>query len=133
MQAIASSTRINLQWFNAYLQVWEMWKANVMQSIQNAGNLSRYIAGINNQITAMNRQAWEQQQASHDRISRRFSEYIRGVDTYQNPVTNQPVQLPGGYGRAWTNALGEYIVSDSASYNPNIGSSTNWQALQRVP
>ena len=133
MQAIASSTRINLQWFNAYLQVWEMWKANVMQSIQNAGHLSRYIAGINNQITATNRQAWEQQQASYDRTSRRFSEYIRGVDTYHNPATNQPVQLPGGYGRAWTNALGEYIVSDSSSYNPNIGSSTNWQALQRVP
>jgi hypothetical protein len=133
MQAIASSSRINLQWFNAYLQVWEMWKANVMQSIQNAGNLSRYIAGINNQITAMNRQAWEQQQASQDRISRRFSEYVRGVDTYQNPITNQAVQLPGGYGRAWTNASGEYIVSDSPSYNPNIGSSTNWQSLQRVP
>jgi hypothetical protein len=133
MQAIVSSSRINLQWFNAYLQVWEMWKANVMQSIQNAGHLSRYIAGINNQITAMNRQAWEQQQASQDRISRRFSEYVRGVDTYQNPVTNQPVQLPGGYGRAWTNALGEYIVSDSPSYNPNLGSSTNWQPLQRVP
>jgi hypothetical protein len=133
MQAMVSSSRINLQWFNAYLQVWEMWKANVMQSIQNAGHLSRYIAGINNQISAMNRQAWEQQQGSQDRISRRFSEYIRGVDTYQNPVTNQPVQLPGGYGRAWTNALGEYIVSDSPSYNPNLGSSTNWQPLQRVP
>lgn len=133
MQAIVSSTRINVQWYNAYLQVWEMWKANVMQSIQNAGHLSRYISGINNQITAANRQAWEQQQASYDRTSRRFSEYVRGVDTYQNPVTNQPVQLPGGYGRAWTNSLGEYIVSDSASYNPNSGSSVNWQPLQRVP
>jgi PDZ domain len=133
MQVIASSARVNLRWFNAYLQVWEMWKANVMQSIQNAGYLSRYVAGINNEITAMNRQAWEQQQASQDRISRRFSEYIRGVDTYQNPITNQPVQLPGGYGRAWTNANGEYVVSDSQSYNPNIGSSVNWQPMQRVP
>jgi hypothetical protein len=88
-----------LAMYNAYLQVWEMWKANVMQSIQNAGHLSRYIAEINNQITATNRQAWEQQQASYDRISRRFSEYTRGVDTYHNPVTNQPIQLPGGYGR----------------------------------
>jgi hypothetical protein len=84
-------------------------------------------------ITATNRQAWEQQQASQDRISRRFSEYIRGVDTYQNPITNQPIQLPGGYGRAWTNASGEYIVSDSQSYNPNIGSTTNWRPMQRVP
>jgi hypothetical protein len=133
MHAIVSSLRVNLKWYNAYLQVWEMWKANVMQSIQNAGHLSRYIAGINSEITAMNRQAWEQAQASQDRVSRRFSEYIRGAETYQNPITNQPVQLPAGYGRAWTNHLGEYIVSDSPSYNPNVGSSTNWQPMPRVP
>jgi PDZ domain len=133
MQVIASSPRLNLQWFNAYQQVWEMWKANVMQSIQNAGHLSRYIAGINNEISAMNRQAWNEHQASQDRISRRFSEYIRGVDTYRNPITNQPIQLPSGFNQAWTNPSGEYIVSDSPSYNPNIGSTRNWQAMLRVP
>jgi hypothetical protein len=133
MQVIASSLRVNLQWFNAYQQVWEMWKANVMQSIQNAGHLSRYIAGINNEITAMNRQAWNEHQASQDRINRRFGEYIRGVDTYRNPINNQPVQLPSGYSQAWTNPGGEYIVSDSASYNPNIGSTRNWQLMTRVP
>jgi hypothetical protein len=133
MQVIASSVRVNLQWFNAYQQVWAMWQANVMQSIQNAGNLSRYIAGINNEITAMNRQAWNEQQTSQDRISRRFSEYIRGVDTYRNPTNNQPIQLPSGYSQAWANPSGEYIVSDSASYNPNIGSTRNWQPMSRVP
>ena len=44
---------------------------------------SRYIAGINNQITTTNWQAWEQQQASYVRIGRCFSESIRGIDTYQ--------------------------------------------------
>jgi hypothetical protein len=133
MQVIASSVRVNLQWFNAYQQVWAMWHANVMQSIQNAGNLSRYIAGINNEITAMNRQAWNEQQTSQDRISRRFSEYIQGVATYRNPTNNQPIQLPSGYSQAWANPSGEYIVSDSASYNPNIGSTSNWQPMSRVP
>ena len=80
----------------------------------------------------MNRRAWEQQQAAHDRISRRFSEYIRGVDTYHNPVTKQNVELPAGYGQARTNALGEYIISDSASYNPNIGSTVDWRPMTRV-
>jgi hypothetical protein len=75
MQTMAASVRLNVRWFNAYMQVWQMWQQNVMQSIQNAGLLSRYIAGINNEITAMNRQAWEEQQAAYDRISRRFSEY----------------------------------------------------------
>jgi hypothetical protein len=133
MQAMVSSARINLQWYNGYRQVWQMWQQNVMQSIRNARALSRYIAGINNEITAMNRQAWEQQQAAQDRMSRRFSEYVRGVDTYRNPVTSQNVALPGGYGRAWTNRLGEYIVSDSQSFNPNLGTSGEWQPMSRVP
>jgi hypothetical protein len=133
MQVIASSVRVNLQWFNAYQQVWAMWQANVMQSIQNAGNLSRYIAGINNEITAMNRQAWNDQQTSQDRISRRFSEYIRGVDTFRNPINNQPIQLPSGYSQAWANPSGEFIVSDSPSYNPNVGSTRNWQLMSRLP
>ena len=55
--------------YNAYLQVWEMWKANVMQSIQNAGHLSRYIAEINNQITATNRQAWEHSRLREQAVS----------------------------------------------------------------
>jgi hypothetical protein len=133
MQVIASSIRVNLQWFNAYQQVLEMWKANVMQSIQNAGHLSRYLAGINQEISAMNRQAWNEHQQSQDRINRRFGEYIRGVDTYRNPISNQPVQLPSGYSQAWANPGGEYIISDSPSYNPNIGSTRNWQLMSRVP
>jgi hypothetical protein len=133
MQAMVSSARVNLQWYNGYRQVWQMWQQNVMQSIRNAGALSRYIAGINHEITTMNRQAWEQQQAAQDRMSRRFAEYVRGVDTYRNPVTSQNVALPGGYGRAWTNRLGEYIVSDNQSFNPNIGSTVEWQPMPRVP
>jgi len=54
------------------------------------------------------------------RAAAQFDQVIRGVETYVNPSTGQPVELTGGYNRAFTNALGEYILSDSQSFNPNV-------------
>jgi hypothetical protein len=36
-----------------------------------------------------------------------------------------------GYNNAWTNGIGDYVVPDSAGYNPNIGSNQNWQKMNR--
>jgi len=41
------------------------------------------------------------------------------------------MELPGGYRQAWTNSLGEYILSDDPNYNPNIGSNVNWTEMPR--
>jgi hypothetical protein len=131
-QTMVASQHINLSWFNKYLQVVGMWQQNVMASIQNAGMLSRYISKTYDEISAMNRQAWESHQASSDRINRQFSEYIRGVETYQNPFAGHPVELPAGYQEVWGNANGEYILSDSPNFDPNIGSTKNWQRLTKA-
>jgi hypothetical protein len=131
-QAMVASQQINLSWFNKYLQVVGMWQQNVMASIQSAGMLSRYISQTYNEISAMNRQAWENYQASSDRINRQFSEYVRGVETYQNPYESRPVELPSGYQEVWANAKGEYILSDSPNFNPNVGSTQNWQRLAKA-
>lgn len=32
--------------------------------------------------------------------------------------------------QAWANNLGEYIVAESASFNPNIGSNLRWEPMQ---
>lgn len=69
--------------------------------------------------------------ALSERLANSFSQAIRGVDEYFNPFEERPVELPGGYGQAWANSLGEYIVSDDPNFNPNIGSNLNWQPLQR--
>jgi hypothetical protein len=72
---------------------------------------------------------WEQRQEAQDRIGRNFSDYIRGVERFHDPLAGKEVELPAGYGRAWSNNLGEYIVSDSPGYNPNVGSNLHWQEL----
>lgn len=131
-QALVASQQINLSWFNKYLQVVGMWQQNVMASIQSAGRLSRYIAQTYDEISTMNRQAWENYQATSDRVNQQFSEQIRGVETYQNPFASHPVELPSGYQEVWANAKGEYVLSDNPTFNPNVGSTQNWQRLPKV-
>jgi hypothetical protein len=53
------------------------------------------------------------------------------VDKYYNPIEQKPVELPSGYENAWSNALGEYILSNDPSFNPNIGSTVDWQIMKR--
>ena len=112
------SVRINPSWLNKYLQVQQMWIQNQMQAIRSAGELSRYLSRTSAEISDMNMRAWEERQASQDRLSREFSEYIRGVETYVDPVNSRNVELPSGFGNVWTNGS-DYILSDSPGYNPN--------------
>ena len=57
-------------------------------------------------------QTYQNRSASQDRIFERYSEALRGVDTYIDPVNNWNVQLPTGYNNAWANGT-DYVFSDS--------------------
>ena len=70
---------------------------------------------------------------SQDRISRSFTEYIPGVETCRNPYDDRPIQLPSGYSQVWVNSSGEYILSNQAGFNPNVGSTAEWRRMGRSP
>jgi hypothetical protein len=76
-------------------------------------------------------QSWERRQASEDRIHKQWTQYIRGVEEYYNPIERRPVELPSGYREAWINGQGEYILTDNPNFNPNVQIGGNWQKLQR--
>jgi hypothetical protein len=128
--AMTSSVRINPAWMSKYLQVQQMWVQNQMQAIRSAGELSRYLARTSDEISDMSMRAWEERQASQDRMSREFSEYIRGVETYDDPVAGRDVQLPSAYNEAWVSANGEYILSNDPNFNPNVGSNQSWERMK---
>jgi hypothetical protein len=132
LHAMVSSVSIDLKWFAQYQQVVQMWFNNQMAAIRQAGELSRYIAQVNDQITEMNRRAWENQQRSQDAISRNFSEYIRGTETYHSTYEQGPVELPGGYNDVWVSGNGEYVLSNEAGFNPNVGDTQNWTRIEPV-
>ena len=132
LKSMAASLRINPHWFSAYLHVSDLFIKRQLQGIRNAGELSRYIARASEQISAAHREAWRAQQTSQDRISANFSRYIRGVESYQYPFEARAIELPSGYRQSWAAPGGDYILSNNANFNPNVGGTRDWRILERV-
>lgn len=130
LHAMVASMKINLAWYNQYLQVTQLWQQRQMQSIRSAGELSRYIAKTNEEISAMIRQSYEARQASQDRISANFSRTIRGVESYHNPFEGRAVELPSDYRDVWVSSKGEYFFSNDAGFNPNVGDTQTWKLMK---
>jgi len=129
--SMVRSFRLNPAWYSRYTQVSQYMIQNQIQQIHHIGQISRMISRTSDQISDMVMSSYQQRQRTIDRLSEQFSQAIRGVDEYRDPLGGQSVELPGGYRRGWTNGLGEYILSDDATFNPNVGSTANWEPLER--
>lgn len=132
MTTVVATRRVSEEWFAQYCYVGQLFDQRMRQGIRNAGILSDTIARNNEEIRQMFAESYRQRSASEDRISRSFTEYIRGVETYRNPYDDRPVQLPSGYSNVWVNRAGEYILSNQAGFNPNVGSNAEWQQISRA-
>jgi len=129
-QTMIYSVKVNPRWFAKVVNVKEMLAQQAIRGIKAAGRMGEAVARAGSEMRADQMHAWEQRQQAQDRIARNFSDYVRGVDRFHDPLAGKEVELPSGYGRAWANNLGEYIVSDSPGYNPNIGSNLHWEELK---
>jgi hypothetical protein len=128
---IASDTP-NLRWVNRYTQISEQMVRNQIAASNRALELSRYLSQTNDQIRESIRASYETRQAAMDRVNLNFDRHIRGVEAFQDPWGHtSAVELPSGYSQAWSNANGEYIMSNDANFNPNVGSNTTWRAMKK--
>lgn len=86
---------------------------------KGAADRSAIISQTGREIADIQRQSWEQQQASQDRVARERSEAIRGVETYADPTQSTgEVQLSNQYDNAWRLNDGTYVLTDDPSFNP---------------
>ena len=131
LQTMVTSFRLNPQWFNKYSQLVEYLIQNQIKRIQTIGQISRIVSQTSNEISDMIMKGYEDRQAVYDRLSTDYSQTIRGVDEYYDPVAAKPIELPLGYDQAWTNGLGEYVLSDDSGFDPNIGANQNWQLMRK--
>ena len=130
-KTMARSFRMNPRWLHKYIQLTTALIKGRIRHIRSMGRLSRMISRTSSQISEANLRAYRSRQKVYDRISANFSRYIRGVELYRPPGGAAPVELPSGYRKAWTNGLGDYIVSESQSFNPNRHSSQTWKVMQK--
>lgn len=130
MLAMANSATLDATWFGAYKYVCDLFMKRMNQNIMDAKRLSDIIARNSEEIRQMYSDAYKARSESQDRMSRNFSNYIRGVEQYTSPFESHPVQLPSDYKYAWTSAQGSYVLSNDAGFNPNVGSMTDWRLMK---
>jgi hypothetical protein len=145
-----SQTRVNPEWVKLRDQVKQQLQQQaqgVLQqgyaSIAAAGAASRQISASSDAMLH-SMQAHRQQENTQSHQNRAaqaaadarsstagFDDYIRGVNTYEDPYWGQS-QHSNEHQYAWTDGSGNYRYSDDASFDPNIGANQNWQLMKRV-
>jgi len=122
---------VNPQWLTAVQQISQMMVQSQIQHINQIGDTARRIGQQYSEMSDMQMQSWQHRQDVMDRSAERYSEAIRGVDTYYDTPNNRYVELPTGYQQAWTNTMGDYIVSDDTTFDPNQESNITWRQVFR--
>ncbi len=135
---IAASFQVDPVWQGLARQVNQQLQAQFDQyiargyaQIRAAAQLSRTISANNDAWLAAQRQQSAARNASEDRIHDNFIQYIRGTERVQDPHRGTSEQ-PSQYRYHWTDTFGTVQHSNDPNYNPNIGSTTNWQRMERV-
>jgi hypothetical protein len=126
--AMLASIRLNPAWQTAVNHVTA---AILRAQIIGAAERARIWRDAMNEIGEMRMRSWQSARESQDRVSRAFSQYIRGVQTMVNPRTGAPVEVPSGYSHVWMNGAGEYVLSNDPSFNPGPSHGGAWEALRR--
>ena len=127
---IHESLRVNPAWIDAVARVSDMACRQQINHINQIGQLSRYIVQTYNDISNLSMSSWQYKMQSDDRVDRQWGEYMRGVNTWYDPYRGVEVQFPNTYRYGWVNSLGEYVFTDSASYNPNVGDNRSWSRME---
>jgi hypothetical protein len=139
LMTVLSSFRWNPSWLENYsLLLADIWQRHLQGIMDRYGIVTQTQQEVTQMITA----TFANQDATMDRISNEWSRVIRSVELYDpDPglvkfeAAGEPsVELPNGYDYAWTNRLGDYILTDSASFNPNVDLETGytWTQMTKV-
>ena len=130
-QTMIYSVKLNPAWYAKVANVKEMLAKQEIEKTVRIGRIGDMIAKAGSNLREDQQRNWEAKQKTYDRIGQLQSDTIRGVDRYYDERAQKEVELPTG-GHAWSNGLGEYYCTESASDNPNIGSNLHWEQLQRA-
>lgn len=125
------SFQLNPQWYAAYQSIIQYLAQRQIQRIQHIGQIGQMLTQTGERMRQQNLQGWYAKQEAWDRMATDRSRYIRGVEGYYDPHREEVVELPSGYGHAWANNLGEYIVTEDPNFNPNVGSNLHWEPMEQ--
>jgi hypothetical protein len=128
-RAIVGSLRVDPVWLARVRQV----QVGIAAAqVKGAAERSRIIARSAEETDRIMTDTWRHRQESQDRSAERWSQAMRGVETFRDPETGETVDLSHRYGNAWSNGKNEYLLSDSPGFDPGTVSRDRWRRLQPV-
>ena len=128
-RTVISTVRVDPAWQARVTQVQASMSASNVQSAQDR---SKIIAQSAEAQRRSIQGAYEAHQKAEDKSAERFSDAMRGLQTYRNPVTGEDVKLSNQYGHAWASGNGEYVMSDTPGFKPGDVLQGHWTELQPV-
>lgn len=130
---IANSVQPTPQW--AKMKADHIAKMNQISN-KGAQDRARILSNSNAEINQMIHDGWKKREGIRDRTNQKVIDTIRGVERYNDPMSNSPVELPNTYQHVYSNGTGDYIMTNDHLYNPNTDNNVNnqqWNSLSRVP
>ncbi len=97
---------------------------------QTASNISHIQQDANNYAYNKIRSVQQSSQGAIDKSSHAFALSMNDTQEYHDPATGKTVLGSNQYNHVYSNGQGEYIYSDSPSYDPNATQRGNWQEMQ---
>lgn len=131
ISTIVASRATTPEWEATYRTVQQLFTQGIQQQMADTAAFGRALAEHRAEIAALQEQVTQERLASQDRIAELRRETLGGVETYSDPFSGAPVQLPVGWNEYWVNDRGEYLTSDQAGFDPNTLNQGNWQRLER--
>ena len=126
---VMGTVRVDPQWEARVQQV----VANLTQQDINAANQRSAIATqAGQQMSKSIQDAYQNATTSREHSMESWSQYMRGVQTFRNPITGDTVELSNEYGHAWAGPDNTYVLTDSGNFNPNSSLNGHWTQLDRV-
>ncbi|MGC2195841.1 MAG: hypothetical protein WA628_14285 [Terriglobales bacterium] len=122
----------NPRWSVEYTRLSATVTRDQLRQQQAIFNRMQQIHRTQEEISDMIYEGYQRRSAASDHIFDNYIQSLRGVETYADPVNHFNVELPTGYENAWTNGS-DYVLSDSSSFDPNLGSTQNWHRMGRKP
>jgi hypothetical protein len=129
-KVMIGSFQLNPEWYAAFKSIAQTLAQQQIQRLHNVGQIGQILAQTGSQLRQQNLKDWYARQQAYDRISGNSSRTLLGMDAYLDPQRQQVVELPSGYGQAWVNNQGEYMLTGTSDFNPNLSSNQNWVPMQ---
>jgi hypothetical protein len=125
------SFHLNPHWYAAFKSIAQQLAQQQIQRIHHIGQIGQMMAQTGSDIRESNLNDWYARQDVYDRLATDWSRTLRSVDGFYDPHREEVVELPSGYGHAWANNMGEYILTEDSNFNPNIHSNLHWEAMEQ--